>query len=623
MEFGHPQMLWALLALPAVALGLAWEGRRARVALAELTGLAMRDRLAPGYSWRRHLLKGALKVTALALVIVALAWPRFGSQLVKVEREGIDLVIALDTSLSMLAEDMLPSRLERAKQEIVDLIKGLNGDRVGLVAFAGDAATLCPLTVDYDAALMFTRAVDVFVISEPGTAVEKAIDASAALFDDSQKRDRALILVTDGENHEGDPLKAALAAGERGIKIYTIGIGNPSGELIPDRGTDGSVAGYKKDQQGETVLTRLDETTLQQIATAAGGKYLPATREGLELKVLYSEISGMDRKVIKGEFVERKKERFWMFLIGALACMLLDMLIGARASVRGAQRALLHTGATLFLFALVLPAGDVYARRVDSKKIREGNKSYAMSDYEKAHVLYQEALGDTTRLPNDPQGAFYNQGNSVYMQGDYQRAIEMYQRSYSEDSTLTGRMLYNRGNAFLKNGNLGEAAQSYVQALQFMPDDADARHNLEVVLRLMKEQQQQQEQNQQGDEGDQEQQEQEQQQQGEQQRDGEQEGEQQDPRPGDQEQQEQEGQQDRPEQENQREQGDSTQTQEQQQRPDSSAVQRPELSPEELMGLSKEDAMRILQALEEQENQLQKERRQAAFRRMKRSGKDW
>lgn len=614
MEFARPHWLWLLFAVPAVAFWLALGVRRSRADLERFAGRRLADSLAPGYSWRKNLLKGFLKTSALALVIVALAGPRFGTQLVKVDREGIDVVVALDTSLSMLAEDMLPNRLERAKQAIIDLIKGLEGDRVGIVVFAGDAYALCPLTVDYDAALMFTRTVDVDMVSEPGTALGKAISTGAALFEESTKRDRALIVVTDGEGHEGDPRAEAQKAAEKGIRIFTIGIGNPAGELIPERAADGSIAGYKKDRRGETVLTRLDEKTLQDVASASSGKYLPATREGLELRVLYNEIAGMERKAIKGEFVERRKERFWVFLAAALGFLLLDTVVGARGRISTPKR-LLHTGISVFVTALtVMWAGQANAawkpeRSVDRDKVKSGNKYFHGGEYDKALTLYREALGDTVRLPKHHQGVFYNQGNTLFMQQKYDEAVEMYQRSYSPDSTLTGEMLYNRANALFESGKLPEAIESYVQSLQYLPDDEDARHNLEVALKLMQEQQQQQQQQRNSD--DQQQQKEQEEQQQNQQQQQQQEGEQQEQE----QQQQQEGEQQQP-------QPDSTETPEPQ--PDSTVTPPPaELTPEEMMQLSKEDAMRILRALEEQEKKLQRERRRAAFRRLKKSGKDW
>jgi Ca-activated chloride channel family protein len=606
MDFSHPNMLWGLLAVPVLVVSLIYGERRKREAMEQFTGPVLTAALAPGHSWRKNLLKGVLKTTALAFLMVALAGPQFGSRLVKVEREGIDLVITLDTSLSMLAEDMLPNRLERAKQEMIDLIRGLRGDRVGIVVFAGGAFALCPLTVDYGAALMFARSVGVDVVSEPGTNLAEAVDTSVELFESSERRDRAIILVTDGESHEGDAVAAAKKAGEQGIRIYTIGIGNPSGELIPERGTAGSIEGYKKDKQGETVLTQLDERTLHEMASASGGKYLPATREGLELKVLYNEISGMDKKMIKGEFIESKKERFWIFLCGALLALILDAVVTSKALLRGRRRGrLLHTGAAvLVLLALPLLAN---ARTVDTGKVNSGNKYFGAGEYDKAMTLYAESLGDTLKLPTNYQGVLYNIGNSLYQQERFKEAIELYQGSYSQDSTLTGQMLYNRANALLKSGDPGAAVESYLQSLLFLPDDEDVRHNLELALEQLQQQQQQQQQQDQNQSEDQGQENQDQQQRQEQQE----QQERQDQENKDQQNQEQE------------QQPDSTQAQAEPPQPDSTQVPQPQLSEEEMQKLSKEDAMRILQALEEQEKKLQAERRKAAFRRLKKSGKDW
>ncbi len=605
IEFAHPSWLWGLVAAPLVVLATVVGGRRRRHALASFVGVPLQGTLAPGYSWRRHLAKGLLRALALCALFLALATPRFGSQLVKVERQGIDLVIALDTSLSMLAEDVRPNRLERAKQEIVDVISGLDGDRVGVVAFAGEAIALCPLTVDYGAALMLARSVDVYTISEPGSAIAEAIESATALFEGAGEGDRAIILVTDGENQEGDPVQAARAAAENGIRVFAIGMGSPKGELIPERGSDGSVVGYKKDARGETVLSRLDEKMLEEVASASGGKYLPATTEGLEIKVLYDEIAGMQKKLIKGEFIERKKERFWIPLAVALASLLLDALISSRATRRRGERARwLHTGAAAALALVVFGAPAAAKESVDRGKVRSANKLFKKGDYKDAYRLYTESLGDTARAVTDAPGVYYNGGNALYMQNQFDRALQAYRRGYSPDSVLTGRMLYNRANALLKGGHLPEAIESYLQSLQYLPDDEDARHNLELALAARQQQQQQQQQS-----GDQQKQDQ-QQQSGDSKSDSTRSDQQQ----------------------NQNSKPDSTQSQKPQPQPantdssmrepqpDSSSVP---MTEEELRKLSPEDAARILQALQDREQELQKERRKAAFRRSKRSGKDW
>jgi Ca-activated chloride channel family protein len=603
IEFAHPSWLWGLIATPLIVLGTVIGARRGRAALSSFVGRALQGTLAPGYSWRRHLLKGLLRALAVAALLVALAGPRFGSQLVKVQREGIDLVIALDTSLSMLAEDVKPNRLERAKQEIVDVLSGLQGDRVGVVAFAGEAIALCPLTVDYAAALMLVRSVDVYTISEQGSAIAQAIETATTMFESAGNGDRAIILVTDGENQEGDPVQAARTAAEKGIRVFAIGLGSPKGELIPERGSDGSLSGYKKDARGETVLSRLDEKTLEAVASASGGKYLPATTEGLEIKVLYDEISGMQKKLIKGEFIERKKERFWVPLVLAFACLLIDALVTTRASRRRGERTRwLHTGAAALLVLSFLHAPALAKDSVDKAKVRAANKLYKKGEYQDAYNLYKNALGDTTRSAPNAAGVYYNGGNALYMQNQFDGALKSYQHSYSPDSTLTGRMLYNRANALLKSGRLNEAIESYLQALEYLPDDEDARHNLELALAAKQQPQQQQQQPSSGDKN-------QQKQQGESQPDSTRSDSQQ---------------------QNQNSKPDSTQSGQPDQQPappDSSQQMKPDsssspLSEEELRKLSPEDAARILQALQDREQELQKEKRRAAFRRAK-HGKDW
>ncbi|HEX6791801.1 MAG TPA: hypothetical protein VF247_10870, partial [Candidatus Krumholzibacteria bacterium] len=400
------------------------------------------------------------------------------------------------------------------------------------------------------------------------------------------------------------------AAAEAGVRVYSIGLGSPKGELIPERGTDGAVIGYKKDARGETVLSRLDEAGLERVAAGTHGKYLPATTEGLELKVLYDEISGMQRKLIKGEFVERKKERFWLALAIALGALLLDTAIGTRASRRGETRGrVLHTGAiaAMFVALCALVASPAHAAKSVSRgKISAGNKAYKEKEYPKAFDLYRAAVGDSTRPAKNSYGAFYNGGNALYQQKKYPQAIDYYQRSYSADSVLTGKMLYNRGNALLKSGKAAAAVESYVQALQYLPDDEDTRHNLELAV-LQKQEQQQQQQKQKGDKGEK----QDQNEQGQSQSDS--------SKTGDQDKNGQQDKQQKP---------DPNAPQDQKAQPDSSAQGQPDssqvpLTPEEMKKLSKEDAMRILQALEDREQQLQQERRKAAFRKLKRSGKDW
>lgn len=599
MVFANPQYLNGLYVVPLLVVLFFYGSRQRDRGLLRFSTSSMSARLAPGRSWRKNLLKSMLKTLGITLLILAMARPQFGSQLVKVEREGIDLVIALDTSLSMLAEDMKPNRLERAKQEIVDFVGGLKGDRVGLVAFAGNAFVLCPLTVDYNAALMLAQTADVDIVSEQGTALDKAIATATALFDESRKSDRVIVLVTDGESHDNEPVEAARRAAEKGIKIYTIGIGNPAGELIPLRGTGGGVEGYKKDKSGETVLTRLDETTLRQIAQVTGGKYLPATREGLELKVLYRDISGLQQETIEGEFVERKTDRFPIFLLVSFLFLGLEAMITGRGSTQSRRR-VLHTGLTVILAGLVLVpcASTVLAKTIDRGRVKSGNEYFDSGDYEKALLLYQQALGDTTQHVELSEGVLYNEANTLHMLQKYPEALAKYHASFTEDTLQAGRMFYNRANTLMQLGKVDEAIESYVQSLRYLPDDADARYNLELALKQQQQQKQQEQQQgenpQQGDQNDQNENSDEQEQQ-----------------QGDQQQQQAQQQQQQP--------SDADSTQMNPSEPDSAMAAQ---QPTESIGLTREDALRILRLLEEQEKELQKEKRKAAIKHSAK-GNDW
>ncbi|MCZ6767040.1 MAG: tetratricopeptide repeat protein, partial [bacterium] len=365
------------------------------------------------------------------------------------------------------------------------------------------------------------------------------------------------------------------------------------------RGTGGSVEGYKKDNSGKTVLTRLDEVTLEKVARVTGGQFLPATREGLELKVLYREISGLEKQTIEGEFMERKIDRFGVFLALSFAFLLLEAVLSRRGSMRRLnKRRFLHSGVTgAFVVALLIYPHAVHAKGVDGGRVKSGNRYYDAQEYEKALHLYVQAYGDSTEAPDNVEGLLYNQANALHMMKRYEEALSQYHRAFSADDSLhAGRLLYNRGNTLLAMGKPDTAIESYLQALRYLPDDEEIRHNLEMALRMLQQQQQQQQQNEDSEPQDQEPQEnREQQQDSDQNRHEDEEGEQ-TPRP------------------------DSTQANPPQE-PDSTQMQQPDSL--RTIQLTAEDALRLLRLLEEKEKQLQKEKRKAAFKQNLRGGKDW
>lgn len=343
MTFANPAFLYALLLLPLAGLFLWWARRRRERDLARLGNPSLVQRLSSNVNWRGRRWKDALWLLVLALLLVALARPTWGTETQMVEQEGIQVMVALDVSKSMLAQDIKPDRLSRAKMEIADLMGRLGGDEIGLVLFSGASFVQFPLTSDYATAMTFLDNARPEVISRPGTAIGDAIRTAMSGFDMNRASQKVIVLITDGEDHEGDALDMAEMASEQGILIYTIGFGSPGGEPIPEYDERGQVTGYKVDQSGEVVLSRLDEATLQQIADAGGGQYFRARADGSELSALVQELSMLQKAELSALLETRGIERFQAFLLAALALMVISEMIPDRFPRKAAaRRAAMH-----------------------------------------------------------------------------------------------------------------------------------------------------------------------------------------------------------------------------------------------------------------------------------------
>jgi Ca-activated chloride channel family protein len=274
---------------------------------------------APFISLARQRTKALILLTGLVFVALALARLQFGTHLELLKREGLDIVVALDVSTSMLARDIRPNRLDKARQEINSIIERLKGDRIGLVAFAGEAFIQCPLTLDYSSARFLLDAMDNQSVSVQGTSLTAAIEKATLAFNQKEKKHKVMLLLTDGEDHEGKAIETAETARKDGIKVYTVGIGNPAGEPIPILDRNGNQVGFKKDEAGEVIVSRLDEMTLQKISLATGGKYYRATAGEIELDRIFDEISSLEKKDLEGTLVTRYDDRFqWPLLLGLL-----------------------------------------------------------------------------------------------------------------------------------------------------------------------------------------------------------------------------------------------------------------------------------------------------------------
>jgi len=292
--------------------------------------------LMPNVSKGKPVFKFTLIIIAYIFLVIGIADPQVGSKLEKVKREGIDLMLVLDVSNSMLAEDIKPNRLERSKMAISNLIDKLEGDRLGIIIFAGNAYKQLPLTTDYSAAKLFLSAVDTKIVPTQGTAIGEAIEMAIESFDD-QEHNKAIVIITDGENHEDDAVGAATQASEQGIKIFTIGMGLPEGAPIPMYNNYGTQTGFKKDRQGQTVITKLNEDMLRQIAAAGDGAYARANNASTGLRKIFDEISGIEKKEIETKQFTNYEDRFQIYLAIALIFLIVEMLIATRKS-RWAQR---------------------------------------------------------------------------------------------------------------------------------------------------------------------------------------------------------------------------------------------------------------------------------------------
>lgn len=277
----------------------------------------------------RRRVKAFLSLLAMAFGIVALTQPQWGYHWEEIKRLGVDIIVAIDVSESMLAEDVKPSRLKRAKREVFDLIEMLEGDRIGLIVFAGTSFVQCPLTLDYGACKMFLDYIDTDLIPVPGTALADAIRTATASFSRRERKSKALILITDGENHEGEPIEAAKEAKQEGIKIFPIGVGRKEGVPIPLRGGSG---GFKKDRQGDMVITHLDETTLQKIALETGGSYVSSVTGDMDLDKIYKEgiKQRIEQKQLKSTRKRRWEQRFQWFILCALLFIGLEFFVSER-----------------------------------------------------------------------------------------------------------------------------------------------------------------------------------------------------------------------------------------------------------------------------------------------------
>ncbi|BBO83824.1 hypothetical protein DSCO28_43900 [Desulfosarcina ovata subsp. sediminis] len=473
MSFFRTQMLFFIWAVPLLLLTVVYGMRRRRHILRRFAsdhGLAA---IAPYDAAVRRWIKGALLAGAVLFTAVALAGPKYGYRWQEIHQRGVDIVIALDCSRSMTAADIQPSRLERAKREVFDLLGMLQGDRVGLVAFAGTAFLQCPLTLDYDAFNLFLNALSPDYLPVGGTDITGALETAMNSFDPKSGADKAVILITDGENTgSGDPIAAAETFKEKSIKLFCIGVGSSDGVPIPE--ADG---GFKKDRSGQIVLSRLDETTLKKMAVVTGGTYVRSVAGDMDLDAIYTDEirRTMDAETVTSGRKQVWEDRFQWPLALALACLVAELMLPVTRKT---------VAAALLAVLMLLPAAP--SRANDT---RQGIEAYQQGEYDKALKHFTDAQ---LNAPDKPE-LLYNVANAYYKTGNFDAAAEHYQKVIeTDDKALKQKALYNLGNTEFRRGNAKKAIEDYEAALALAPEDKLTKENMEFVKKALEQQQKQQ-----------------------------------------------------------------------------------------------------------------------------------
>lgn len=326
-RFAHPDLLYLLILIPILILFYVIMLRRKKKAIAEFGNVELLKPLMPLLSYKRGTLKFIMLMLALLFVILGVSGPQFGSKLQQIKKEGVELMIVLDVSNSMLAEDIKPNRLEKAKMAISRMVEKLSNDKIGMVVFAGDAYVQLPITTDYSSAKMFLSGINTDIVPIQGTAIGSAIDLAVKSFTPESETSKAIIIITDGENHQDDAVVAARAAREKGITVHTIGMGLPQGAPIPNRNIPGE---YMKDGQGNVVISKLDENTLQEIAKAGEGLFIRASNTNVGLDQLLDEVNAMEKSMIEERIYSDYAEKYQYFVLIGLLFILIEFMILGR-----------------------------------------------------------------------------------------------------------------------------------------------------------------------------------------------------------------------------------------------------------------------------------------------------
>lgn len=494
MSFARPEMLWMLaLTVPLLSWFLWWGWRKRQTLIRQFVQSRLLAQLTVGVSRGRQKLRLLLLVAAVALILLALARPLYGFVWQEVHQRGLDIVVAIDTSRSMLAEDLPPNRITRAKYAALDLMSAAKSDRLALEVFAGTAFLQCPLTVDQNAFIDSVNTIKVGIIPRGGTDLGQAIKTALTAFKTGEDNFRVLVLLTDGGDLTGDALAEARVAKKHGLRIYPIGVGTAAGGRIRLHEKDGTTR-FVVDAQGHPVVAKLESGLLRQIASVTGGEYLPLQGANT-MERLYSKwLAPLPKTELSSRLLQQYDERFQWPLGAAILLLIAELFVPERkrvprpAAAKNARKA----AAAVPLAVLLLLAGLPSQARASGSS---ADKAYQAGHFRQAEREYEELL---RKHPNDPR-LLFNAGTAAYRAGNLQKATNALSEAIlSTDPNLLAKVYYNLGNACYRLGehaanpqetitNWEQSVAGYDSALKLAPKDPDARFNRSLVARRLAE----------------------------------------------------------------------------------------------------------------------------------------
>jgi Ca-activated chloride channel family protein len=504
-RFENEFFLYFLYLLPIYVIIFVWNIFSNKKKLSKLGNLDFINKLIPDKSNFKSNFKFIIQLLAFASIVIGLANPQLGTKPQKVKREGIEIIIALDISQSMLSEDIKPNRLERARQSIYSLTDKLVNDKIGLICFAGASYLHLPLTTDYSAAKLITSTVNTDLIQTQGTAIGSAIELATKSFSEGDKISKALVIITDGENHEDDAISAAKDAANKGIKVHCIGMGSIKGGPVPLY-RNGNKIGFLEDDNGNTVITKLDANALGQIASTGEGNFIRGNTTDTDILDLIKNLSGMKKSEFETKIYLEYESYFQYFLAFGLILLFLEVLFNNKKSKFWTKINLSSTTVFLLVISLfyILNVNNLYA--ADNNTF-EGNKLYKDKKFKDAEQKYKNSIkilnkdaendNNDKSIINKKEIAKFNLGNAAYKQDSTNNSIDSYLDivNSTKNKELKSKAYYNLGNSYLKDKKYQESINAYINSLKNNPEDKDTKYNLEYARQMLATQEKQNQQN--------------------------------------------------------------------------------------------------------------------------------